>query len=66
MARGPIALALALVVAELGVLPGAEARTASPAEIRREVFWASPRAGVAVLAACYYARPSGGEMVSQP
>ena len=33
-------------------------------DVRREVFLASPRAGVAVLAASYYTRPGGGEMIS--
>ena len=64
MARGHILIALALVAAERGVLLGADARFVSPAEIRREVFLASPRAGVAVLAASYYTRPSGGELIS--
>ncbi len=59
MARGQIALALALVVAGMGGLLGAEAQSASPAEIRREFFLASPLAGVAVLAASTYTRPSG-------
>ncbi len=39
MARGRIALALALVAAERGVLLGADARFVSPAEMRREFFW---------------------------
>lgn len=42
---------------------GVAAESAS-GEIRREVFLASPRAGVAVLAASYYTRPSGGELLS--
>jgi hypothetical protein len=33
-------------------------------DVEREVFLASPRAGVAVLAASYYTRPSGGELIS--
>ncbi len=32
--------------------------------IRREVFLASPRPGAAVLAATYYTRPAGGELIS--
>lgn len=64
MARGRIVVALALVAAELGVLLGADARFVSPAEISREVFLRSPRAGVTVLAASFYTRPSGGELLS--
>ncbi len=53
----------------LGALAGitvaaAGARAAEGRAIRREVFLASPRAGVAVLAASYYTRPSGGELIS--
>ena len=66
MARGHILIALALVAAERGVLLGADARFVSPAEIRQEFFLASPLAGVAVLAASTYTRPSGWEMVSHP
>jgi len=33
-------------------------------EVRREVFLASPRAGTAVLASSFYARPTGGELIS--
>jgi hypothetical protein len=63
MARGRIALALALVAAERGVLLGADARFVSPAEMRREFFLASPQAGVARLAASTSTRPSDGELV---
>lgn len=38
--------------------------SADPAEIRRERFVASPKAGVAVLASAYYTRPTGFEMIS--
>lgn len=40
------------------------AATAAESDVRREVFIASPRAGVAVLAASYYTRPNGGELLS--
>ncbi len=33
-------------------------------QIRREVFAASPSAGVAVMAYAFYTRPNGGEMIS--
>ncbi len=46
------------------VMAAAGARAAEGAAIRREVFLASPRAGVAVLAASYYTQPSGGELIS--
>ena len=35
-----------------------------PADLRRERFRASRRAGVAVLAASCFTRPSGGELIS--
>lgn len=54
-------LGAAICAAVAGVVVAAE--EASPG-IRREVFLASPRVGVAVLAASYYTRPSGGELIS--
>ncbi len=65
MARVPIALACALGLAMAGAAPAADAPFAPrPQEIRRELLLASPRAGVAVLAASYSARPAGGELIS--
>ena len=44
---------------------GGRVFAASPAaEVRREVFLPSPRAGVAVIAATYYTRPESGELIS--
>jgi len=42
---------------------GAEARPVF--RVRRELFLRSPRTGVTVLAASYYTRPSGGELMSR-
>ncbi len=44
-------------------LSGAEPPRAAT-EMRRELFLASPRAGTAVLAASYYTRPTGADLIS--
>ncbi|MEY2880259.1 MAG: hypothetical protein RLZZ15_2639 [Verrucomicrobiota bacterium] len=49
----------------VGLLVASAVRAgAAELAIRRELFLASPRAGTAVLAATYYTRPSGGELLS--
>ena len=60
----PHAFSLLCALAATGVTATVLAGAEQPAEIRRELFLASPRAGTAVLAASYYTRPEGGELIS--
>ena len=53
-----------VAVGLLACWPGGLAASTLPADLRRERFLASPRAGVAVLAASYSTRPGGGELIS--
>jgi len=57
-------LVLRTLFAALALLTSAFVGAAEIGKIHREVFLAAPKPGVAVLAATYATRPSGGELLS--
>ena len=64
MVYSRISLSVALVSAVVRLSFGSPPQSPSPSDISREVFLVSPRASVAVLAASYYTRPAGTELIS--